>query len=38
MTRSPVVDPGKARVRFRLVEDEDDTRRRREPVRVVEVR
>ena len=38
MTRSPVVDPGRTRVRFRLVEDEDDTRRRRKPAPVVEVR
>ena len=38
MTRSPAVDLGGARVRFRLVEGEDDTRGRREPAHVVEVR
>ena len=38
MTRPPVVDPGRTRVRFRLVEDEDGTRPRRKPASVVEVR
>ena len=38
MTRSPAVDLGRTRIRFRLVEGEDDLRRRREPAHVVEVR
>ena len=38
MMRSLAVDLGGTHVRFRLVEDEDDTRRRRKPAPVVEVR
>ena len=38
MTRSLAVDLGGTHVRFRLVEDEDDARRRPAPVHVVETR